>query len=149
MPRFESGEKGFVIVSATFLLTFTSSWSTIKLSQDTSGPGGGVKFYLGNCQRDGALFIKGLSLSQICHGMKTWKPQLKEEVLKLAKKRATNHWECLSLTHWLTDSLLFSKLDWCNPGVWRYQLKTKLVDIVTVANVDDEDCIGNSLLQIW
>jgi len=25
----------------------------------------------------------------------------------------------------------------------------KLVDIVTVANVDDEDCIGNSLLQIW
>jgi len=26
---------------------------------------------------------------------------------------------------------------------------TKLVDIVTVANVDDEDCIGNSLLQIW
>ena len=29
-----------------------------------------------------------------------------------------------SLTNWLTDSLLFSKLDWCNPGVWRYQLKT-------------------------
>ena len=26
---------------------------------------------------------------------------------------------------------------------------SKLVDIVTVANVDDEDCIGNSLLQIW
>ena len=25
---------------------------------------------------------------------------------------------------------------------------SKLVDIVTVANVDDEDCIGNSLLQI-
>ena len=23
------------------------------------------------------------------------------------------------------------------------------VDIDTVANVDDEDCIGNSLLQIW
>ena len=23
------------------------------------------------------------------------------------------------------------------------------VDIVTIANVDDEDCIGNSLLQIW
>ena len=29
-----------------------------------------------------------------------------------------------SLTHWLTDWLLFSKLDWCNPGVWRCQLKT-------------------------
>ena len=26
---------------------------------------------------------------------------------------------------------------------------SKLVDIVTFANVDDEDCIGNSLLQIW
>ena len=29
-----------------------------------------------------------------------------------------------SLTHWLTDWLLFSKLDWCDPGVWRCQLKT-------------------------
>ena len=28
------------------------------------------------------------------------------------------------------------------------QLNSKLVDIVTVANVDDEDCIGKSLLQI-
>ena len=26
---------------------------------------------------------------------------------------------------------------------------SKLVDIVTVAKVDDDDCIGNSLLQIW
>ena len=26
---------------------------------------------------------------------------------------------------------------------------SKLVDIVTVADVDDEDCDGNSLLQIW
>ena len=34
----------------------------------------------------------------------------------------------LSLTHWLTDSLThsvtFSKLDWCDPGVWRYLFKT-------------------------
>ena len=29
-----------------------------------------------------------------------------------------------SLTHWLTHSLLFSKLDWCDPGVWKSQLKT-------------------------
>jgi len=28
-----------------------------------------------------------------------------------------------SLTHWLTDSLLFSELDWCDPGVWRCLLK--------------------------
>ena len=26
---------------------------------------------------------------------------------------------------------------------------SKLVDIVTVANVDDDDRVGNSLLQIW
>ena len=35
----------------------------------------------------------------------------------------SDHWECLSLTHWLTNSLLFSKLDWCDPGVWRCQRK--------------------------
>ena len=29
-----------------------------------------------------------------------------------------------SLTHSLTDSVTFSKLDWCDPGEWRYQLKT-------------------------
>ena len=31
---------------------------------------------------------------------------------------------CLSLTDWLTDWLPFSKVDWCDPGVWRYHLKT-------------------------
>ena len=25
----------------------------------------------------------------------------------------------------------------------------KLVEVVTVVDVDDEDCVGNSLLQIW
>ena len=29
-----------------------------------------------------------------------------------------------SVTHWLTHSLPFSKLDWCEPGIWRWQLKT-------------------------
>ena len=29
-----------------------------------------------------------------------------------------------SLTHWLTPQLPSSKLDWCDPGVWRCQLKT-------------------------
>ena len=29
-----------------------------------------------------------------------------------------------SLTDWLTHSLLFSKLDWCDPDVWRCQLQT-------------------------
>ena len=26
---------------------------------------------------------------------------------------------------------------------------SKLVEVVTVVDVDDEDCVGNSLLQIW
>ena len=40
----------------------------------------------------------------------------------------SDHWLCLSLihalTHALTNWLLFSKLDSCNPGVWRCQHKT-------------------------
>ena len=36
----------------------------------------------------------------------------------------SDHWLCLSVTNSLTHSLLFSKLDWCDPGVWRCQLKT-------------------------
>ena len=40
----------------------------------------------------------------------------------------SDHWLCLSLTHsltdWLTHSLLFSELDWCDLEVWRCQLKT-------------------------
>ena len=31
---------------------------------------------------------------------------------------------CHSLPDSLTDWLLFSKLDWCDPGMWRWQLKT-------------------------
>ena len=67
-------------------------------------------------------------------------------VENLLKNVAIVHWSPLSLTHSLTDSLThsvtFSRLDWCDPGVWRCQL----VEVVTVA---DEDRVGNSLLQIW
>ena len=28
-------------------------------------------------------------------------------------------------------------------------VNSKLVEVVTVADADDEDCVGNSLLQIW
>ena len=31
----------------------------------------------------------------------------------------SDHWECLSLTNWLTHSVAFSKLDWCNHDVRR------------------------------
>ena len=36
----------------------------------------------------------------------------------------SDHWLCLSLTNSLTDSVTLSKLYWCDPGVWRCQLKT-------------------------
>ena len=49
---------------------------------------------------------------------------------------------CQLLNDSLTDSLLFSELDWCDPGVWRCQLKTcwgcYWVDD------SDEDRVGNS-----
>ena len=36
----------------------------------------------------------------------------------------SDHWQCLSLTDSLTNSLPFSKLDRCDPGMWKCQLKT-------------------------
>ena len=64
-----------------------------------------------------------------------------------------------SLTDWLTDSLLFSKLDACVLYWTRVNLidvtlacedaNSKLVEVVTDADVDAEDHVGNSLLQIW
>ena len=51
-----------------------------------------------------------------------------------------------SLTHSLTHCCLVNLIDVtlaCEDG------NSKLVEVVTVANVDDEDRAGNSLLQIW
>ena len=36
----------------------------------------------------------------------------------------SDHWLCLSLIHWLTHWLLLNKLDYCEPGMWRWQLKS-------------------------
>ena len=54
------------------------------------------------------------------------------------------------VTHSLTDSLthccLVNLIDVtlaCEDG------NSKLVEVVTVVDVDDEDRVGNSLLQIW
>ena len=47
-----------------------------------------------------------------------------EEIHFLSDPSPIMHWLCLSLTHSLTNSVTFSKLDWCDPGVWRCQLKT-------------------------
>ena len=52
-----------------------------------------------------------------------------------------------SLTNSLTNWLPFSKLDWCDPGMWRWELS--LVEVVTVVHVDDDKHVDNSLVQIW
>ena len=61
----------------------------------------------------------------------------------------SDHWECLSLTHslthWLTHCCLVNLIDVtlrCEYG------NSKLVEVFTVADVDAEDHVGNSLL-IW
>ena len=51
-----------------------------------------------------------------------------------------------SLTHSLTHCRLVNLIDVtlaCENG------KSKLVEVVTVTDVDDEDRVGNSLFQIW
>ena len=51
-----------------------------------------------------------------------------------------------SLTHSLTHSCLVNLIDVtlaCEDG------NSKLVEVFTVVDVNDEDCVGNSLLQIW
>ena len=56
----------------------------------------------------------------------------------------SDHWECLSVTNSLTDCCLVNLIDVtlaCEDG------NSKLIEIVTVANIDDEDGVGNSLLH--
>ena len=62
----------------------------------------------------------------------------------------SDHLLCLSLTHSLTDSLT----DCCLVNLIDVTLAckdaySKLVEAFTVADVSDEDCVGNNLLQIW
>ena len=61
----------------------------------------------------------------------------------------SDHRLCLSLTdwltHWLTDSCLVNLID---VTLACEDTNSKLDGVVTVADVDDEDRVGNSLLQI-
>ena len=62
----------------------------------------------------------------------------------------SDHWECLSVTHSLTDSLTHSCLvNLIDVTLACEDAYSKLVEVVTVADVSDEDRVGNSLLQIW
>ena len=51
-----------------------------------------------------------------------------------------------SLTHSLTHSCLVNLID---VTLACEDANSKLVEVVTVADVSDEDRVGNSLLQIW
>ena len=53
---------------------------------------------------------------------------------------------CHSLPNWLTNSRLVNLIDVTLVCEDAY---SKLVEVVTVADVSDEDRVGNSLLQIW
>ena len=55
-------------------------------------------------------------------------------------------WLTQWLTHWLTDSCLVKLID---PTLACEDANTKLVTVVSVVDVIDEDRDGNSLLQIW
>ena len=51
-----------------------------------------------------------------------------------------------ALTHSLTKSRLVNLID---ATLACKDANSKLVEVVSVADVDDEDCVGNGLLQIW
>ena len=53
----------------------------------------------------------------------------------------SDHWQCLSLTHSCLVNLIDATLA-CEDAY------SKLVEVVTVADISDEDRVGNSLLQI-
>ena len=56
-------------------------------------------------------------------------------------------WQSLSvLTNCLTPWRLVDLID---VTLSFEDANSKLVEVVTVANVDAEDCVGNSLLYIW
>ena len=59
----------------------------------------------------------------------------------------SNHWQCLSETNSLTHSPHFVNLS--DVTLACEDANSKLVEVVTVADVDDEDRDSNSLLQIW
>ena len=57
----------------------------------------------------------------------------------------SDHWQCLSLTDSLTDCRLVNLIDVTLACEDAY---SKLVALVTVADVSNENRVGNSLLQI-
>ena len=62
----------------------------------------------------------------------------------------SDHWECLSLTPSLPNSLTHSCLvNLIDVTLACEDDNSKLVEVVTVAHVDSEKRVDNSLVQIW
>ena len=58
----------------------------------------------------------------------------------------SDHWLPLSVTNWLTLCCLVDLID---VTLACEDANSKLVEVVSVVDVDAEDHVGNSLLQIW
>ena len=58
----------------------------------------------------------------------------------------SDHWQCLSVTPSLTHCHLVNLIDVTLACEDAY---SKLVEVVILVDVSDEDRVGNSLLQIW
>ena len=58
----------------------------------------------------------------------------------------SDHWLCLSLTHSLTNSEYL--VNFIDATLACKDANSKLVEVLTVADVSDVDRVGNSLLQI-
>ena len=73
-------------------------------------------------------------------------------ILRVIIGPESDHWEYLSLTHSLTDSLTDSCLvNFIDVTLACEYANSKLVEVVTVVDVDDEKWVDNSLVEdeIW
>ena len=62
----------------------------------------------------------------------------------------SDHWRCLSLTDSLTHLLTHSRLvELIDVTLACEDVNSKLVEVVTVVDVDDEKRVDNCLVQIW
>ena len=66
--------------------------------------------------------------------------------LAVFNRPESDHCLPLSQTHSLTNCCLVNLID---VSLACEDANSKLVDVVTIADVDAEDNVGNSLLQIW
>ena len=111
-------------------------WMTSKCPSPTT-----IRWFLSDCQ---ALPLLAISLQGSLLVMKTKDKHRQEQVLIIGPE--SDHWECLSVTHWLTNCCLVNLID---VTLACEDANSKLVEVVTVADVDNEDGVGYNLLQIW